>query len=99
MAHGTAEDVDGDLEARKHLWRGLARMTPAQRVAFLDECCRGVAGPGGVGVRVEGHTGEVGEAYYDLALLAVSYGFDLYRACDMMERRLKSLGRGVTRWH
>jgi hypothetical protein len=83
--------LDRDLEARKHLWRGLARLRPRRRVAFVGEMCRRVSG-GGVETRVTSSTGTVGECVGDVVMLAVNHGLDLSHACEALERTLREGG-------
>lgn len=89
--NGTVEMIDRDAEARRHLWRGLARMRPPERVAFVSRCAGG-AGVAGVRVEVTSSTASVHECYMDLALLSVTYGRCMHSVCAEMESWLS--GRG-----
>ena len=82
-------EIDRDLEARKHLWRGLARMGKRERVAFVGAMCKEVSKTQeGAATRVTSHTGTVYESFADLLLLSVNHGLDLYKACERLERWL-----------
>lgn len=89
---GTVDVIDRDREARAHLWGGLQRMTPPERIAFLSHACEPVKGPGGIGARVTKHSGEVVEAYMDIGMLGALYGRDLYDVCREMEDWLRKRG-------
>lgn len=84
---GTVDVIDRDLEARRHLWTGLARLDPAGRTAFVQLMARSTDRHG-LATRASSTTGTVHEAYYDLMMLAVNYGLDLYEACNRLERLL-----------
>lgn len=88
------ELVDRDREARRHLWEGLARMEPAERVAFLRWRCRAAADAresAGLraGAEVTDHGGTAGEAFHDLLALSFLYGADMGETCEAMERWLR----------
>lgn len=86
--------IDRDLEARKHLWKGLQRLSPRGRVRFLQAMCDRVSTTQhGAETRVTDHTGTTHEAYYDLMLLSVNHGLDLSDACNALERWLKTKAR------
>ena len=91
-ADGLPAWIDRDLEARKHLWKGLQRLTPAGRVRFLEAVARSAVKFAGVETRVTSHTGTVHEAYLDLMTLAATHGADLGLACAELERWLKKGG-------
>lgn len=92
---GTVDIIDRDREARRHLWRGLKRMEPRERVAFLRSLCAARAGEAGsVEVRVTSHSGTTGEAYHDVMAWSAVYGGCLFRACEMLESWLRTRGTG-----
>lgn len=91
MATGTVEHIDRDREARKHLWKGLERLSPRRRIAFVGAMAR-ITNRDGTETRVTSHSGTVSEAYYDLMLLAVNHGLDLYAACVHLENWLRGKG-------
>ena len=82
--------LDHDLEARKHLWFGLKRLSPQGRIAFLQLCCR-QAHPqwSMVKTRVTSSKGGIKEVYMDLMMLAATHGFDLAKACMQLESVLR----------
>ena len=83
--------LDRDLEARKHMWKGLKRMPPAERIAFVQHACTLLQGP--VKTRVsKDHSGTTGEAFADLTGLSAVYGVDLDDVCRLMERWLRKRG-------
>lgn len=83
--------IDRDVEARKHLWKGLARLGMRGRVRFVQAMCGRVSQTQhGAHTRVTDHTGTVHEAYYDLMLLSVNHGLDLGEACELLELELKA---------
>lgn len=77
-----------DLEVRKHLWRGLARLTPRERVGFLGRLCR-ICTLGGSPVRVTTHTGTIRETNADIMMLALQHGLDLNLACVELDGVLR----------
>jgi hypothetical protein len=88
----TVADIDKDLEARKHLWKGLQRLGERGRVAFVGRMCRFVRGPDRIAeVKVTSSTGTVHECYMDLMMLSCVHGLDLGRACAVMEQVLRRL--------
>ncbi len=95
-AEGSALWFDRDLEARKHLWKGLQRLEPFGvngRVAFLSYAC--TLAPtklGGFDLKVTGHTGTVQEAYYDLVYASCTHGLSLSKVCAALELWLKKAG-------
>lgn len=95
VTEGSVEWIDRDLEARRHLWRGLMRMSEAGRLAFLKHCCRAAScrpdDKVGVSVTVDprGHYGTAFEVFTELCYAAVIHGFSLLRACEEMELWLK----------
>lgn len=87
---GTVNVIDRDKEARKHLWQGLQRMEPRERVAFLASLCRTAdAMPGNIEVKVTKHSGTTGEAYHDVMMWSAVYGGCLFEACRLLELRLR----------
>jgi len=88
MSLETVEDIDRDAEARKHLWKGLQRMDPQDRVRFVQWACKQVSDKLGE-TRVTSSTGTTHETYMDLMLLAVGHRLNLGRACLGMERFLR----------
>ena len=79
---------DRDLEARKHLWKGLERLSPRGRVAFLNHVCKRASGPlAGPGVTT--HSGTAREAWLDIGMCAAVWGLDLQETCAELERWLK----------
>jgi hypothetical protein len=96
VAEGTIEWLDRDLEARKHLWKGLARLSVRRRVAFVQSLCgksngRNAGLPSDRTAKVESHTGSVQESYLDCCYLAVLHGQSLLRTCEELERWLRRL--------
>jgi len=82
--------LDRDLEARKHLWRGLSRLSERGRLAFLAHCCTKARGPDQVArVGVINSTGTVHECFMDCCLLSAAFGQDLFAICEELERWLK----------
>lgn len=88
MSRGTVELVDRDREVRLHLQRGLGRMTPAARIAFVNRMCR-LTNSHGLETKVTDHSGTTAEAFWDVCLLAVNHGLDLNVACSELERVLR----------
>ncbi len=83
---------DADLEVRKHLWRGLERMQPAQRVGFLKRLCRKATLPvAHVEPRVTSHTGTVHEAFHDICMLSFQHQLPLATSATELERVLRGL--------
>lgn len=84
--------IDRDREARRHLWFGLKRMPPAERVRFLRHAC-GESVRAKVGAKVKkGHSGTTGEVYNDLMQLNTVYGACLSRVCGLLETWLRKRG-------
>lgn len=81
---------DADLEVRKHLWQGLERMQPAQRVAFLKQLCK-QGSFHGVDVKVTTSSGTVQECFHDVCMLSFQHGVKLQAAAALLERTLRRL--------
>jgi hypothetical protein len=82
---------DRDLEARRHLWRGLERLAPHRRIAF-QAACLADATRDGVAPKITSHDGSTAEAYRDLVASSAVYGLDLFRVCERLERWLRREG-------
>lgn len=82
--------LDRDLEARKHLARGMARLGPKGWTAFLAELCRLVSRTQhGAVTRVAQAPRTAYEAYMDCLMLAAVHGLDLNLACQRLEEWLR----------
>lgn len=79
-----------DEEVRKHLWRGLDRLGPAKRVAFLKHLCK-LVNFHTHEVRVTSSTGTTSETFADVMMLAFQHGLSLQRAATELEHVLRRL--------
>ncbi len=82
---------DRDREARQHIWRGLEKLQPGRRIAFINACLKDVS-HGGIEARVTDHDGSTAEAFRDLVASVAVYGLDLEAACARLERWLRREG-------
>jgi hypothetical protein len=82
-----AQAIKLDAADRKEIWEMLDRLSPFQRVDFLQWCCRQVVGVHRV--QVTSHSGTTNESLMDMYMLELQYKLDLAVAVAELVRRIR----------